>query len=349
MKAPGIAGGCLLFISAWQTYHAFFFAQIRVRTQVILHMELEYILSTIIKNEHPSIAILLATYNGEQWLAEQLNSILNQERVSVHIFISDDLSTDRTWTILQSYNDERISLLPRDRRFGSAAQNFFRLLRDVDLSDFDYVSLSDQDDIWNLDKLSHSVSTLIKQDVDAISSNVIAFWPDGDKKTICKSQPQQAWDHFFQSAGPGCTYVLCRQLAVEISEFLQSQQAKTIGIALHDWFLYAWSRSNGYRWWIDPQPTMLYRQHCANEFGANHGLRAVSDRWHKLRDGWYRTQVLTIASLCGATETWPVKRMKRYRLIDRIVLILHINQIRRRKHECFALAIAFLMPLRVMK
>ena len=302
-----------------------------------------------IEKKNPTIAVLLATFNGQQWLLEQLDCILNQKKVSIHIFISDDLSSDRTWSLLQSYNDERITLLPRNEKFGSAAQNFFRLLRDVDLSSFDYVSLADQDDIWDEDKLSLSVTTILEQGVDGFSSNVIAFWPNGKKKLIVKSQPQQASDHLFESAGPGCTYVFSRKLAVEVSDFLKTHQSETTEIALHDWFLYAWSRCNGYRWWINPHPTMLYRQHSANEFGVNHGLKAVLDRWYKLCGGWYRTQVLTIASVCAESETWPVKRMQRYHFIDRIVLVLHINQLRRRKHERLALAIALLMPFRGVK
>lgn len=300
-------------------------------------------------NKYPTIGVLLATYNGQQWLSEQINSIFNQTNVFVHIFISDDVSTDGTWPLLQSYNDERITLLPRGEKFGSAAQNFFRLLRDVDLSSFDYVSLADQDDIWDENKLSLSVKTILEQDVDVFSSNVIAFWSGGKKKLICKSQAQQTWDHFFESAGPGCTYVLRRQIAIEVSDFLKTHQTETVHIALHDWFLYAWSRCIGYRWWINPQPTMLYRQHSLNEFGANHGVKAVLNRWYKLCDGWYRNQVLTIALVCGASDAWPVKRMQRYNLIDRIVLVFHINQIRRRKHERFALAIALLMPFQGAK
>lgn len=293
-----------------------------------------------------SVAILLATYNGKDWLVDQLNSLLNQIGVKVHIFISDDLSNDGTWHLLQSLNDERITLLPREQRFGSAAQNFFRLLRDVDLSGFDYVSLADQDDIWDEDKLLRSVSTIIERGVDVFSSNVTAYWPNGTKRLICKSQPQKQWDHFFESAGPGCTYVLSQLFVVKVSNFLKTHHSETTRIALHDWFLYAWSRCNGFRWWIDPQPTMLYRQHVANEFGANQGLKAVFSRLRKLCNGWYRTQVITIATLCGAGEAWPIIRMRRYHFIDRIGLIFCINKIRRRKHERFALAIALLMPCR---
>ena len=293
-----------------------------------------------------SVAILLATYNGKDWLVEQLNSLLSQSGVKVHVFISDDFSTDGTWPLLQSLNDERITLLPRFERFGSAAQNFFRLLRDVDLSAFDYISLADQDDIWDEDKLLRSVSTIIEHGVDVFSSNVIAFWPNGKRNLICKSQSQKPWDHFFESAGPGCTYVLKQHLVVEVTNFLKMHHSETTDIALHDWFLYAWSRCNGYRWWIEPQPTMLYRQHVANEFGANQGLKAAFSRWQKLCNGWYRTQVLTIASLCGSGEAWPIKRMRSYHFFDRLGLIFCINKIRRRKHERVALAIALLMPFR---
>lgn len=73
---------------------------------------------------HRFIAVLIATYNGEHWLLEQLQSILNQKDVTVHVFVSDDLSTDQTWSLLQSISDDRITLLPRGEKFGSAAQNF---------------------------------------------------------------------------------------------------------------------------------------------------------------------------------------------------------------------------------
>ena len=58
----------------------------------------------MIKNK-PTVAILMATYNGEKYLSEQIDSILNQSEVNVHFYISDDGSTDDTLNIIQDYKD----------------------------------------------------------------------------------------------------------------------------------------------------------------------------------------------------------------------------------------------------
>lgn len=284
----------------------------------------------------------MATYNGEKWLTEQTDSILGQIGVDTHLFVSDDLSTDSTWELLRCYKTDQITLLPRSEKFGSSAQNFFRLLRDADFSHYDFVAFSDQDDIWNNDKLLHSVETLTAKSVDAFSSDVTAFWPNGRKAHVRKSHRQKNWDHLFQSAGPGCTYVMRRSPVEEVAEFLRSHRAEMKSIALHDWFLYQFSRNRGWLWWIDPRSTMLYRQHEENEFGVNNGLKAALDRWDKMMKGWYRTQVLMQATLCGAGETWPIRRLQRYSYLDRLVLGFSVLQLRRSLRDCMALALAFL-------
>ena len=108
------------------------------------------------------IAILLATFNGEEYLVEQLNSIKNQSGVEVFIFASDDCSSDNTSKLLKNVNDldNKLIVLPRQKS-GSASANFFRLLRDVDLMQVDYIALSDQDDIWQEDKLNNVRQSII--------------------------------------------------------------------------------------------------------------------------------------------------------------------------------------------
>lgn len=291
----------------------------------------------------PSFVVLLATYNGADWLREQLESILGQQDVAVHVFISDDLSTDDTLPLLQSLADERITLLPSVGKFGSAAQNFFRLLRDVDVYCYDYVAFSDQDDIWEPDKLWYSVKTMRSRSADAFSSNVTAFWDNGDTRLVVKSQMQVEWDHLFQSGGPGCTYVLNRRLAMETKEFLYTRREDSRNVALHDWFFYAFARSRGYRWWIDSRPTVRYRQHGHNEFGVNIGMRAALARWNTLLNGWYRNQVLLLASLCGAADAWPIRRLQRYHPVDRMILAANVVGFRRNWKDCITLALAFLL------
>jgi rhamnosyltransferase len=294
------------------------------------------------------VAVLLATYNGEVWLAEQLSSIQAQTDINLDIYISDDLSIDRTYSIVSAYTENHfnIRLLPSKSKFGSAAANFFRLLRDADLTQVDYVGLSDQDDIWFEDKLIHAITLINQRNVDAYSSNVTAFWLDGKQKLINKAQTQQQFDYMFESAGPGCTFVLTKKVALELQQFLIANQKKCQQVALHDWFIYAFARSRGFKWFIDSESHMLYRQHADNVVGANVGLKAKLVRWGKLREGWLIKQALLIADILGYSNAWPVNKLKRYSLLDRLVLIVNVRKLRRRLRDRVALALFLLLPLR---
>ena len=295
----------------------------------------------------PKVAVLLATFNGATYVIQQLNSIKRQSHVEVLIVVSDDVSSDQTPKLLNELSDldGKLILLP-NKKFGSAAANFFRLLRDVDLESFDYVALSDQDDIWQEDKLSHAVQKIQDVSVDAYSSNVTAFWSNGKEKLIDKAQTQQQFDYMFESAGPGCTFVITKRVALELQQFLIANQDKCQQVALHDWFIYAFARSKGFKWFIDRESHMLYRQHADNVVGANVGLKAKLVRWEKLREGWLIKQALLIADILGYANTWPVNKLKRYSLLDRLVLIVNIRKLRRRLRDRVALALFLLLPLR---
>jgi rhamnosyltransferase len=291
-----------------------------------------------------SVLVLMAVYNGEKWLNDQILSIFAQKDVSIHIVASDDLSTDASLEILRSFGSKSIDILPTAERFGTACRNFFRLLRDVDLTSFDYVSFSDQDDIWLPEKISRALSLLQRLNVDAVSSDVEAFWPNGRRKFIKKSQRLCAWDHLFQSAGPGCTYVMTKRLALDIQNVLRQNRSKTDTIALHDWFVYCYARSNSYKWHIDNVPNVMYRQHDTNEFGVNAGWAAIRSRWRRIKQGWYRDQVVQMAALCGQSDAPPIKRMQRYSWYDRVALMCYVCRLRRGWRDRIALAITFIVP-----
>lgn len=292
----------------------------------------------------PNVLVLLATFNGEKWCHDQTNSILNQVGVNVCIAVSDDSSTDATMEIIASLNDPRIMILPAEKRFGCACKNFFRLMRDVDFTCYDYVALSDQDDLWNADKLAYSVNIIKNKGVDAFSSNVTAFWPDGRKRLIVKSQPQCKWDFLFESAGPGCTFVFTQKLASHLSAFLRENISKTGEVALHDWFAYAFARSKGYKWWIDANSTMMYRQHCSNELGANTGIMAAFSRASKFISYWYMNQVLLISDLTECSNLPVIERLRNYTFMDRLYLALHLSDIRRSVRDRFFLFILLFLP-----
>jgi rhamnosyltransferase len=282
-----------------------------------------------------TVAVLMATYNGLTWLPEQVESILGQEEVHVRLFVSDDLSTDGTWEWLQEVEarEDRVTLLPQTIKFGGAAKNFFRLVRDVDFSGYDYVSLADQDDIWLPDKLSEAIKRMRCGKFAAYSGNVTAFWPDGRQQIILKSQPQRKYDFLFEAAGPGCTYVLRIHEAKNFKEFLVGNWQAANQVALHDWLIYSWFRANNLQWYIDGSSKMLYRQHASNQIGANHGLLAIINRMKLLHSGWYRREIGKIANLIGSyLPELPIKALS-HGEIPRRFLIRHANNVRRRLRD----------------
>lgn len=108
-----------------------------------------------------SVAVLMSTYNGEKYLREQVNSILRQQDVDIHLFIRDDVSTDSTVQILKEYsrNSSNISVSYGKKNLGPG-MSFMRLLYKIGDKDFDYYAFADQDDIWLEEKLIRGIRKL---------------------------------------------------------------------------------------------------------------------------------------------------------------------------------------------
>lgn len=285
----------------------------------------------------PKICVFLAAYNGRFWLSEQLNSIQAQTGVFITLFVSVDASIDGTeaWVDACAQSDSRIFLLPHGQHFGGAAPNFFRLIKDVDFSEFDYVAFADQDDIWLPNKLLQAQKEIVRHKADAYSSNVTAFWQNGTQLLIDKSQPQVLWDFLFEAAGPGCTYVLTKKLAFDIQKNVKNNWDDIQGVALHDWFIYAFARANGYCWFIDEVPSMLYRQHEKNQVGVNIGFSAAKYRFNQMMAGWLFDQSLLIAHLVGISDHPFVKSWSNGSRLGYLKLALRAYQCRRRLRDKF--------------
>jgi rhamnosyltransferase len=297
----------------------------------------------------PRVAVMLAAHNGERFLQEQVDSILAQEGVDVTVFASVDPGSDGTRDRLAAAAraDSRIRLLPDAGRFGGAAPNFFRLLRDVDAAAFDALAFADQDDRWYAGKLERALTEISRVGAAGYSGNVIAFWEDGRTLEIDKAQAQRKWDHLFESAGPGCTYVLTPGLATAAQRLAREQPALLEGIEYHDWFVYALARTRGERWVIDPQPQMLYRQHAANQLGANAGWAAVQRRVRQVLSGSALVQAARVARAVGAWESPVVRRGLRGGRLGLLWLASQAGNCRRRPRDrwlfalsCIALACA---------
>lgn len=290
----------------------------------------------------PKVAVLLAAYQGIRWIAEQVDSILLQRNVSVTLFISVDACPENSvddgtlaWCQNLASIHDNVHMLPYGERFGGAGANFFRLLADVDFSEFDAISLADQDDIWLPTKLEFACECIRDGLCQVYSSNVTAFWPDGRQQLIKKSYPQRRYDHFFEAAGPGCTYVLDQSVAQSLQKFLRERRAYLNKVALHDWFIYAYCRQQDIAWYIDEQSTMHYRQHAGNQVGVNEGIAAYKKRLKQVASKYYRGQVEVICRLV-APELMPKLQSVWFRLTN-------VLQCRRRPRDRFALLFMFLL------
>ena len=291
--------------------------------------------ATDLGHEPPKVAVLLAAYNGREWIEEQLASILAQVQVSADVYISVDPSDDGTeaWCAEYALAHPTVVVLPSSGPFKGASRNFFRLIKDVDLSAYDFVAFSDQDDVWYADKLQRAVATLRSSDADGYSSNVVAFWSDGRRLLVDKAQPQVRWDYLFEAAGPGCTYVLNRKLVTAFKALLLSRWEEVQGIDLHDWFCYAFARSRGYRWHIDSAPGLDYRQHQRNQVGVNNGIASALARWRKIVDGWWFSQVQLTAHLLEINSPFIVSEGGTARVTSWRKLTCNVANCRRRLRD----------------
>jgi len=104
----------------------------------------------------PSVSVILSTYNGEKYINELLESVLNQRDVDVKVVIRDDGSKDSTLDIVKERNDSRIKIYTGENM--GPAKSFMKAIQLTE--DTDYYAYCDQDDVWYLDKLIHGVNKL---------------------------------------------------------------------------------------------------------------------------------------------------------------------------------------------
>ncbi len=284
----------------------------------------------------PRVAVLMAVCNGLPWLKAQIETILQQVGVELHLYISIDKSTDQTAEYCKALEakESRVHVMSGDGP-GSPSGNFFRLMREVPLDTFEYIALSDQDDIWLEDKLLHGIECLKKECADAYSSSYTAFWTESGREVyVDKSAPQTAYDFLFESPGPGCSFILtpqlvqhvCKHLDVKVCDQLQQLQ-------FHDWFIYAFARYYGYRWVIDTESRLRYRQHSHNVIGANYGLRALIKRIKHLIGGQWQGQIVLIADLIGMGMHPFVCKWRKFTPASYYYLFLNTALIRRKKRD----------------
>lgn len=292
------------------------------------------------KAQFTNVTVLMATWNGAHWISEQLDSIFAQSNCNIQLIVSDDRSTDDTLSILKNAAcNQPLFIMPyHPSRFGSANRNFIHLILNSNVDNADFISLSDQDDIWHNDKLQRAIVSLVNDDFDAYSSNVMAYWEGGRSVLLEKSGTQKSFDYLFESAGPGCTFVIKKARFLELRDWVRKNIDSLKNFTVHDWFIYAYARSRGWKWYIDEIPGMKYRQHLYNEIGANVGIRAAGSRFIKFLKSDYLNNSLAIGELT-VPNTRVVKALRNFSFFDLFYLLLNAGDYRRRYSEIWALRV----------
>jgi glycosyltransferase involved in cell wall biosynthesis len=215
------------------------------------------------------ICVIMSTYNGEKYLREQLQSILDQEDVSVDIFVRDDGSCDGTVEILKSYKEKGLLDYYVGKDNLGSGKSFFDLLWNVKLS-YDYYALSDQDDFWLSNKLSRAISILdsINDEIKVYSSNYTIV--DNSLNNIDYRKPRKVYPTFgnslIENQVTGCTVVMSKAFLKEVRTYAKPQKQY-----IHDWWIYKTALIFG-TLYIDNESRILYRQHSSNTIGLSKNI-----------------------------------------------------------------------------
>lgn len=276
------------------------------------------------------VAILLATYNGRDYLIEQLSSIYSLESVIFKIFLSDHNSVDNTKSLFTQFcekNDIDFKIIDSSVPFRGAGQNFFHLIREVDTENYDYYAFADQDDIWLPQKLIHAIKQIKKSKTSGYSSSVKSFTSRNNFEYIYKYPNQKKYDYFFQSPGPGCTFVVTKDFFKDLKSFLKLKTERMKNIYYHDWFIYAFARHFNYDWFIDSISLIYYRQHNNNDTGASSSIYSKFKRFKLLWNNWAFEQALSISTVLGFSH--KLKIFYKYYPFNLIILFFTIRHYRR--------------------
>ena len=292
----------------------------------------------------PKVLVLLATFQGEAFVDQQIASILWQVGVTPHILVRDDGSSDGTLEACKRWErrvGEAVKIVQDGVRTGSASGNFFRLLAAAPLEAYDYVAFADQDDVWFPDKLRRAVEMMQAERAGGYSCDLLAYDEAARAAWLLEKAGQDTdLDYLFQGASAGCTYVLSASAAREVREAMAPVSDDWARGLSHDWTIYAVCRSRGQRWVRDSRPGLLYRQHGGNEYGARAGFGGLLQRFRSVRDDWYRNHVSWLRQVVAmnSAEREVFDALDRN---DRLWLVRNASRFRRTRREARLLALAF--------
>ena len=208
----------------------------------------------------------MSTYNGEKFVAEQIESIQKQTYTDWNLIIRDDGSKDGTCEIIENFinNDSRIKLI-RAENVG-VIKSFHELV--INNNDADFYFFADQDDYWLPEKLTIMLEEAKKHD----NTIPVMYYTDlkvtdKDLNVTSESMIRSQSDHANTSLVQELTENTVTGAASMINYELAKLWQTTNDIIMHDWYLAIVAAALGELVYID-QPTHLYRQHDSNVLGA---------------------------------------------------------------------------------
>lgn len=292
-------------------------------------------------------AILMATHNGADYLSDQLLSIQSQDNVECTVFYSDDCSNDATISILTSFGATPLSDEPL--KFGRSSKNFLWAIANFHKGkDYDYIFLSDQDDIWLPNKCFSAIEKMQTNNMQCYSSGYYRWIQSKNKITfVNKFYQQNAIDFLFRSPGPGFTYCFRADAYAKLTECVTYNYERMAQSMWHDWLLYALSRKLRLSWIIDTNAYALYRQHENNETGQAILLSDYIDRLLFLLNGKYRQEIMKLPGLEQHTKICSA--LTNFTLADRIYLISKIPLMRSSFTDRFALLLWLMFEHRLLR
>lgn len=237
------------------------------------------------------IEILLATYNGERFLPEQIESITSQSFKDYYILASDDNSSDCTFEILRSYESvlgEKIKVVQSNTH--SAKENFYNLL---DMADAEYIALCDQDDFWQSDKLEKSLKAiqrlekrygkempiLVHSDLEIVDENLNSQNKKmseltGINEAIKYAKKESKYLYTISTEKSFSRYLVENNITgntVIINKALLDIYKRPEVSFMHDWWLGLIALTFGKVGFLN-ECLVKYRQHESNELGAKNPL-----------------------------------------------------------------------------
>lgn len=233
------------------------------------------------------VVILMAVYQGHDYLPAQLQSIAAQSHRDWSLIASDDGSTDGSDRILHDFAASqppgRVDLAHGPRH--GAPANFRALLMQVPPA-ATHVALSDQDDVWHPDRLTRGIAAL-PDDRPAIWCSRVANCDAALNRKSLSPLPRRApsFRHaLMQNLVQGNT-LLMNRAAFDIVAAANTEAGPVI---MHDWWIYQIITGAGGQVIYDPQPSVMYRQHDRNVVGANDRISARLGGLGRMLDGTYR-------------------------------------------------------------